>query len=393
MMVIESEVLIVGGGMAGLALAAELGAQGLPVAVVDAAPLPRDKVCGEGLMPLGVDALRRLGLSPQSLPGAPFRGLEYRTAHQAVRLDFPPGAVGWGMRRTALIPVLDALARRHPSVSHHADAVREPIREGEAIVGVRGVKASYRAPVVIAADGVKSSLARRAGLTLRVRSYRMGLRRHFRCAGEAPPARVRVGLFPPHDVYLTPVGEGELLATTLTDRAGFRAIAEDYEGFLRQSPFAPAFREARPVSRQLGWYHPLFVPQRYHVGGMLLVGDAGGGADPCLGLGMSLALLTARFAGEAARAILAEPARRSRWVEEFDRQRRMLFRQFSAFDRVFHLAVRSGAGSELLLWAMRHWPCVAERILDIVATGRPWRPFPWSFLLRPRLVVPSEPGR
>ena len=54
--------------------------------------------------------------------------------------------------------------------------------------------------------------------------------------------------------------------------------------------------------------------------------------------------------------------------------------------------LRSGAGGEVLLWAMRHWPEAAGRILETVATGRPWRPFPWGSLLRPRLAVPADPG-
>lgn len=387
----ESDVLIVGGGVAGLAAAARLGAAGRRVCVVDRAPLPRDKVCGEGLMPMGLAALETLGLDTAALPGAPFRGLECHSRGIVARMDFPAPAPGGpaeagqgrGVRRTALIEALHALASRHPGVVHRQDDAREPVWEGGRIVGVRGRRATYRAPVVLAADGVQSGLAQRAGLAAHPYGERMALRRHYRLAEGAPMPRVLVGLFAPHDVYLTPVGEGVLLATTMTDRAGYRAVASRYDAFLRRSPCGALFAGAEPVSPQRGWHHPLFAPPRYTVGGMLVVGDAGGGVDPCLGMGMSMALASALYAAEAAGGMLEEPARRSLWAAHFDRRRRILFRHLYGFGRVFRFMVRSPRGSALLVGAMRHWPGVAESLLEIVAAGRPWRSFAWPALLQP----------
>lgn len=384
---VDGEVLIVGGGVAGLATAAALGAAGRRVLVVDKAALPRDKVCGEGLMPMGLAALRILGLQPAALPGAPFAGLEYRSRRGAAHLDFRAHeglpAQGRGVRRTVLIEALHALASRHGGVSHHRDRVKEPIWERGRIVGARGLAATYRAPVVLAADGVHSALARRAGVWPRVYGERMGLRRHYRVAPGTPLPRVQVGLFAPHDVYLTPVGGDVLLATTMTDRAGYRAVAGHYDAFLRGTPYGALFADAEPASDQLGWHHPLFAPPRYTVGGMLLVGDAGGGVDPCLGMGMSMALASAQFAVEAALGMLAEPTRHEAWEHAFDARRRLLFRHYDWFGRLFRFMVRSPRGSALLVGAMRHWPAVAESVLDIVATGQPWRSFPWPALLQP----------
>lgn len=378
-----SDVLIVGGGVAGLTAAARLGAGGCRVQVVDKSPLPRDKVCGEGVMPMGLGALRELGMEPATLPGAWFRGVEYRSRTRTARMNFRAGEVGRGVRRTALIEALDGLAAAQPGVRFHTDAVRDPIWERGRIVGARGQHADYRAAVVLAADGVHSGLARRAGLVPRPYGERMGLRLHYRLAPGTPVPRVGVGLFAPHDVYLTPVGDDVLLATTMTDRAGYRAVVHRYDAFLRESPYGALFAGAQPVSRQLGWHHPLFVPPRYTVGGMLVLGDAGGGLDPCLGMGISLAVASALFAAQAAQGMLAEPARHAAWTLHFDRQRKVLFRHFSAFGRLFRFAVRSRRGSEWLVAGMHHWPRVTDSLLDIVATARPWRSFPWDALAEP----------
>ena len=70
------DVVIVGGGIAGGALAAVLARGGIDVAVLERDPVPLDRVRGEFMAPWGVAELKRLGLfdtSPQpaaSLPDA-----------------------------------------------------------------------------------------------------------------------------------------------------------------------------------------------------------------------------------------------------------------------------------------------------------------------------------
>jgi len=374
---------IAGGGVAGLALALQLGRAGRSVTVVDPAPLPRDKVCGEGIMPAGLAVLRRLGLAPETLGGHPFGGLDYHSFGAAATLRFAPGVQGRGIRRTVLLAALAGALEALPTVRVVRDRVVAPLWAGERVAGLRGRARDYPAAVSAAADGVHSALARRVAGPLAPRGYRMGLRQHFRLPGPVPLARVAVGLFTPHHVYLTPVGPAELLATTMTDRAGFRAIAGDYAGFLRGTPFGHLFRGAEPASRRLGWYHPLFEPARYDAGGLLLVGDAGGGTDPCLGLGIALALLTTEQAFASMAGMLEEPRRRDRWARAFDRDRRKLFRHYRGFDTLFHSLVARRWGSEALVRAMGLWPETGEEFLRIVAERRPWRGFSWRSLLAP----------
>ncbi len=48
-----ADLLVIGGGPAGLAAAIAARREGLTVTVADAARPPSDKACGEGLMPQG----------------------------------------------------------------------------------------------------------------------------------------------------------------------------------------------------------------------------------------------------------------------------------------------------------------------------------------------------
>ena len=56
------DVLVVGAGPAGSACAHKLAAGGLDVLLVDQHDFPRDKICGDGLIPDTHAALKRLGV-------------------------------------------------------------------------------------------------------------------------------------------------------------------------------------------------------------------------------------------------------------------------------------------------------------------------------------------
>ena len=58
-----TNVVIAGGGLAGTAAAIQLGRLGISTELFERGSFPKEKVCGEGLMPAGVAALERLGLT------------------------------------------------------------------------------------------------------------------------------------------------------------------------------------------------------------------------------------------------------------------------------------------------------------------------------------------
>ena len=73
----KTDVVVVGGGPAGLAAAIAARLQGLRVVVLEAAHPPIDKVCGEGVMPEALAALRRLGVHLTPTHGTPLVGLRF----------------------------------------------------------------------------------------------------------------------------------------------------------------------------------------------------------------------------------------------------------------------------------------------------------------------------
>ena len=64
------DVLVVGAGPAGSACAQALARAGMSVQLVDQHTFPRDKVCGDGLIPDAHAALKRLGVYEQVMAQA-----------------------------------------------------------------------------------------------------------------------------------------------------------------------------------------------------------------------------------------------------------------------------------------------------------------------------------
>ena len=71
-----ADVVIAGGGPAGATLALLLGRAGLSVELYEAKKFPREKPCGEGIMPAGVAVLERLGLRA-AVGGRPLASVRY----------------------------------------------------------------------------------------------------------------------------------------------------------------------------------------------------------------------------------------------------------------------------------------------------------------------------
>src|SRR5712692_6410825 len=100
-MVQRSEVLVIGGGPAGLATGIAARLKGFEVTVADGAKPPIDKACGEGLMPQTVMALRELGVSLHPSDGRKFQGIRFIDGTTSIEAKFPATA-GLGVRRTVL---------------------------------------------------------------------------------------------------------------------------------------------------------------------------------------------------------------------------------------------------------------------------------------------------
>ena len=288
-----ARVVIVGGGPAGLATAIAVRQRGLQAVVLERQRPPIDKACGEGIMPDGVAALRRLGVTPA---GMPLRGIRYCDEESTAEAPFP-GAPGLGVRRTTLHAALVAAAEAAGVEVRWSTRVAAVTAAGEVHM-TDPAAAAIDADWVVAADGLRSPLRAALGLAGRpARRARYGVRRHYRL----PPwtDRVEVHWRDGAEAYVTPVAPDEVGVAMLWGGGG------GFDALLGRFPqLATRLAGATAVSRDRG-AGPFRQPTRGVVRGRVaLVGDAAGYLDALTGEGLGLAfqqaeaLATALAAGD-----------------------------------------------------------------------------------------------
>jgi len=326
------DLLVVGAGPAGLAVAIGAARAGLDVALCERRPGPIDKACGEGLMPSALAALACLGVDP---PGAPIKGIRYRDATRSVTATFTTGP-GRGVRRTTLHAALHAAAGTAGVELHQADVAE--VRQHPDHVEAAGLRARY----LVAADGLHSPIRAALGLHRRSRSpNRWGQRRHYLLdpADGPGPDVVEVHWAAHSEAYLTPVDEHTVGVAVLSSVRG------PYEVQLREFPaLARRLRGAEPVSDVRG-AGPLRQRTRHRVAGrVLLVGDAAGYVDALTGEGIAISLATAAALVQC--LLDGHPDRYERAWTRTSRRTRLL--------------------TNALLWA-RHQPPLARAIVPLAA--------------------------
>lgn len=325
-----SRVLIAGGGVGGASLAILLGRAGVDVELFERGTFPREKPCGEGLMPAGVAVLERMGLAA-AIGGAPFCGIRYVFPHFKMEGRFTSRkgqpAEGRGQRRLHLDGILFAAAESTPGVSAYTGArVDAPIVENGRVTGLVVNGEKRRGDLIVAADGLNSPIRKALGLDLPLRHRRFGLRMHYRVKQgcEQPPW---VDVFPRrgYELYVTPLPEREVLVAALVEpNALDGAPSSEFTRWINAEPeLSERLRGAEQITPLAGCSPLGARASKGAVPGAVLLGDAAGFVDPITGSGMAQALSTAELlATYVAQPALAEES----WMPRFERERRAMMR-------------------------------------------------------------------
>jgi 2-polyprenyl-6-methoxyphenol hydroxylase-like FAD-dependent oxidoreductase len=163
-----ADVIVVGGGFTGSALAAALASDGRRILVLEARAGKNPRFAGELIHPTGVDVLDRVGVlgALERSGGQRARGFAVVRAPGVPTTLLPyaeiPGARPWGfaMEHHDMVRELRGQATARPGVTLRTGArVVDALREGGRVVGVKLEDGEeLRAPLTLAAEGRHSKL-------------------------------------------------------------------------------------------------------------------------------------------------------------------------------------------------------------------------------------------
>ena len=290
----EVDVLILGAGPAGLSAGIVFARNGIRTIVCEQKTLPVDKVCGEGVMPAGLDHLERLGvlkfLSPNDY--FPFRGVRYISGRNFTAEGCFREGPGWGIPRLALSRAFVKRAGELETLEILESTRAEPKARMKDRIAVRVGDELVFTRLLIGADGLNSKVRRWAGLEGVARGpRRWGVRQHFCLSPWSDLVEVYWG--EGIEAYITPCGKNLTSLAVLWDRHRYQRV----EGGGRLMPsLLEAFPDLRArftgaapfdTPRSIG---PMHRAATSPVGeGVILVGDAAGYLDALTGEGISLA--------------------------------------------------------------------------------------------------------
>jgi len=316
------DVLIVGAGPAGSALAYFLAAQGLDVLLLDKSNFPRDKTCGDGLSPRAMYVLRQMGLIDQLLKTG------WRINHlvlfapngRSLRAPIPPydGLPDFALvlPRLQLDELIRARAVEAGVEFRPRFNVTSLLRENDQVVGVRADTpngpAELRARLTVLATGASVGLLERAQLLAAPPAFGRAARAYYEgICGLSDAVEFHFDSVPlPGYGWIFP-----LSATAANVGAGYfvrpgrppmrNSPVQVMDEFVANPYVAKMLAGARATALPKGY--PLrfdFPTARTAFPGLVLAGEACGLVNPLTGEGIDYALESAEVAAEVLGAAL-----------------------------------------------------------------------------------------
>lgn len=361
----DVDVCIVGAGPVGASLACRLAVDGMRVAIIDRADLPlmehpdfdgRAYAIAAGPKKLLEEAGIWQALPLESCPiedilvtdgrpGEPASALFLEFTREDAHQPF-----GWMVGARALRMALNATLHAMPDIAVLAPAEARIVRKTEGADIYLKDGRSFKASLVVAADGRKSRLRSEAGIPLTKLSY-----------GQTAIVCAIAHEFP-HDngalEHFLPAGPFAQLPMAGTNEHPYLSaiVWSDKDALAQRFADLPDDVFAREIERRMGsnrlgkvtpvgrrWVYPLSAQyaQRYTDTRLLLVGDAAHGIHPIAGQGLNLGfrdiialsniLLTAYARGED----LGAPLLLARYQEECRPANMLMLAATDALDRLF----------------------------------------------------------
>ena len=366
----QVDIILIGGGLAGLAAALDLAGRGHRVAVVERKQYPFHKVCGEYVSNEVLPYLRRLGADPAEL--APAAISQFLLSSPGGRtLTSPLDLGGFGVSRYRLDEFLyqRGLAR---GVTFHlkstvTDVAFDPAADQHHVTLADGRHLTAR--VVLGTYGKRANLDRQLQRSFFAqRSPYLGVKYHLRLPG-FPRNVIALHNFADGYAGISAIEDDKLCFCYLTTRQNLTAhgtIPAMEQAVLARNPH---LREILSAAEMLYTQPEVineisFAPKQPVEQHVLMGGDAAGLITPLCGNGMAMALHGAALASAAAHDFLSSATTRvameTAYTQAWHAQFGTRLRVGRAVQRLFGGPVLS----ELVVGGLRYWPAAVRTLMS-----------------------------
>ena len=296
----NNEVLIIGGGLAGLTAAIHLSKIGLQVTVIEKNEFPKHKVCGEYISNEVLPYLNWMDLNIADLNPTNITKLEFSTASgKTIKSVLPLG--GFGISRFALDEYLYKKALEN-GCKILQDNVENIQFEDNQFIVTTAKKTILKSEIVIGAFGKRSNIDQKLNRDfIQKKSYWLAVKAHY--SGDFPNNSVGLHNFKGGYCGVSKVEKDIINICYLADYETFKRfknIEEYQKSVVSENPHLKVIFE----KSKLLFEKPLTISQisfdkkqavENHI---LMIGDTAGLIHPLCGNGMAMAIHSAKIVSE-----------------------------------------------------------------------------------------------
>jgi flavin-dependent dehydrogenase len=296
----DKEVIIIGGGLAGLTSAIHLSKLGLEVTVIEKNNYPKHKVCGEYISNEVLPYLNWLDLNIANLKPTNITNLEFSTANgKTIKSVLPLG--GFGISRFTLDEYLYKKAHEN-GCTILQDNVENIVFENNQFIVTTAEKNILKSEIVIGAFGKRSTIDQKLNRDfIQKKSYWLAVKAHY--SGNFPNDSVGLHNFKGGYCGVSKVEKDIINICYLADYETFKQfknIDEYQKSVVSQNPHLKVIFE----KSKLLFEKPLTISQisfekkqtvENHI---LMIGDTAGLIHPLCGNGMAMAIHSAKIVSE-----------------------------------------------------------------------------------------------
>ena len=317
----SSDVVIIGGGLAGLCASINLRKLGHSVRLIEKMSYPHHKVCGEYISNEVLPYLKYLGLDPFGLGATPISRLKIsQTNGNTIETRLPLG--GFGISRYTLDSALANLAINNGVRIEHDTVTGISFHNNKHSVNTKS-GAVYSASVAIAASGKRSNLDKAMAREF-IQKQAPYLAVKWHAQGEFPPDLVALHNFNGGYCGVSRVEDNRINLCFIATYNAFKKY-KDIGAFIAQELDKNPELKKLTASTKDYFEQPLSIGQisfkakptiEDHV---LMCGDAAGLIHPLCGNGMSMAIHGAKIASQTISQFLNNTLNRSQMERSYSK--------------------------------------------------------------------------